>query len=420
MRISDVITRRLWVIVHRWVGLAMAGFLIVVGLTGSLLAFNTELERVFAPELFAHSRAGVPRLDLATLAERAATLVPNARVRSVTMAEPDQVSIYFEPQIDPATRQPYDLGFTELFVDPWTGAELGRRQRGDLSEGAKNLMPFIYELHWTLALGTTGQWVLGITALLWTIDCFAGVYLTFPRTPSGFWGRWRRAWAVKRTRNPVRLNFDLHRAGGLWPWALLFVFAWSSVMMNIRPVYEAVMSRLFDYQSAMESFEARRNPRETPRLNWHEAQLTGERLMAEQGALQGFAVGQRLSLMYFPGTGEYLYEVRGSRDLFERAPKGGGTSVTFDGDTGVLHELSQPTGERLGNTIESWLYALHMARIFGRPFQLLVCLLGLVVAMLSVTGIYIWLKKRAVRKGVRSRYADDFTGGVRHGDQTIS
>jgi uncharacterized iron-regulated membrane protein len=61
-----------------------------------------------------------------------------------------------------------------------------------------------------------------------------------------------------------------------------------------------------------------------------------------------------------------------------------------------------------------------MARIFGRPFQLLLCLLGLVVALLSVTGIYLWLKKRAVRKGMRSRHADEFTGGTRHGDQAQS
>jgi len=39
-----------------------------------------------------------------------------------------------------------------------------------------------------------------------------------------------------------------------------------------------------------------------------------------------------------------------------------------------------------------------MARVFGRPYQVFVCLLGLVVAMLSVTGVYIWWKKRRGRK----------------------
>ena len=36
--------RALFVWLHRWAGLAMTGFLIVVGLTGSLLAFWGEIE----------------------------------------------------------------------------------------------------------------------------------------------------------------------------------------------------------------------------------------------------------------------------------------------------------------------------------------------------------------------------------------
>ena len=53
MPMPTLIARPSWVWLHRWVGLAMAGFLVVVGLTGSLLAFDHELERVFAPQLFA-------------------------------------------------------------------------------------------------------------------------------------------------------------------------------------------------------------------------------------------------------------------------------------------------------------------------------------------------------------------------------
>ena len=48
--------RGVFVLLHRWTGLVMAGFLAVIGLTGSVLAYNTELERVFAPQLLAHPR----------------------------------------------------------------------------------------------------------------------------------------------------------------------------------------------------------------------------------------------------------------------------------------------------------------------------------------------------------------------------
>ena len=71
--------------------------------------------------------------------------------------------------------------------------------------------------------------------------------------------------------------------------------------------------------------------------------------------------------------------------------------MLFDGDTGALRQFSQPTGEHSGNTVESWLYALHMARVFGRPYQVLVSLFGLVTALLSITGVLIWWRKRRHR-----------------------
>lgn len=375
----------------------MAAFLFVAGITGSILAFNSELERVFAPQLFAEPARGMRPLDLATLAERADAIVPNGRAEIVSYADVNQVKVDFLPRIDPATNRQYNLGFDEFFIDPWTGKELGRRIRGDLSQGVVNLMPFIYDVHWTLFAGSIGQWILGSVALLWTLDCFVGFYLTLPRRSGGFWPRWRHAWWVKWRASPFRVNFDLHRASGLWLWATLFIFAWSSVMMNIRPVYERVMYALFDYESITKTFYAHAHHNETPRLNWHDALNTGQRLMAEQSRQKDFRSGQPIGLAYFAETGAYLYEVRGSRDLFERAPKGGGTAVMFDGDTGELRSFSQPTGERLGNTLESWLYALHMARIFGRAYQVFVCFLGLAVALLSFTGVYIWWKKRRVR-----------------------
>jgi uncharacterized iron-regulated membrane protein len=396
-------TRKSWVWLHRWLGLAMAIFLAIVGLTGSLLAFYPQLEHLCAPQLFAQARPGVPLLDLATLAERAQAQVPHGKVTAVYQTEVGQASIAFVPRIDPTTGVPWALGFDEYYVDPWTGDALGHRRGADLSEGLVNLPRFIYELHWELALGGFGQWLLGITALAWTLDAFNGAYLTLPRVLAGFWRRWRPAWLVRRDANALRLNFDLHRAGGLWLWPLLLVFGWSSVMMNIRPVYESVMGALSDYQSDAALFRDGARPVPEPALGWRAAQARGEQLMARAGRERGFGVGQPLSLGYFASNGAWFYEVRGSRDLFERAPKGGGTWVMFDGDTGALRQVTTPTGEHAGNTIESWLYALHMARVFGWPYRILVCVAGLVVSMLSVTGIYLWWRKRRARIAVQRR-----------------
>jgi uncharacterized iron-regulated membrane protein len=113
-------TRALWVWLHRWVGLAMAGFLIIVGLTGSLLAFYPELNRWLTPNLHPGLRAGV-EIDMAALARRAEELIPQARANRVFIASMDTVMIGMEARPgDPP------LDFDQLCLDPANGEELGR------------------------------------------------------------------------------------------------------------------------------------------------------------------------------------------------------------------------------------------------------------------------------------------------------
>ena len=401
--------RRYLIWQHRWTGLLMTVFLIVVGLTGSMLAYKFELERLINPQFFATPRPGAKPLDLATLAERAEAEEPHARVGYFSYVPArsgaDQVVIECGPRIDPATGKPYQLDFDHLFLDPWTGKELGRRHDFDTSRVNRlNLMPFIYRLHTSLALGNAGALVLGYVALVWTLDCFIGFYLTLPASKGPFWRRWKKAWWVKWRANAFRINFDLHRAGGLWVWPLLFIFAWSSVMFNLNPVYEKVTRTVFDYRSDMEfilAFHGRAIER--PKLDWRAAQARGEQLLAQQAVIHGFTIRQPFGLAYLAKQGVYSYDAITSRDF---RPHGWGTGVWLDGDTGELKHLWLPDGEHAGNTIGNWLWAFHFADVYGlRSYRFLVAVIGLLISMLSVTGVYIWWKKQLLR---RQRTAQTF------------
>jgi uncharacterized iron-regulated membrane protein len=374
----------------------MAGFLILVGVTGSLLAFYSELDHLIAPEIYATPRPGAEPLDLATLAERAEAQVPRGRVRNVWLWYPDQVLVGMTGRTDPVTGKPTDLGFGQLLLDPWTGNELGRRYWGDLSQGTINLMPFIYTLHYALALDTTGIWILGIVALAWTLDCFVGVYLTLPAGSHHFWRRWKPSWLVKRGAGVFRLNFDLHRAGGLWLWAVLLIFAWSSVYMNLwDTVYTWATRAVLEYRAPWTELADPPMARKSPLLDWRAAQAAGEMLMALEASKHGFGVETPVALSYDPKKGLYKYTVRSSLDIQDHR---GRTEVYFDGDTGDNVLVLLPTGQYAGNTVTSWIYALHMGNIFGLTWRIFVCMLGLAIVMLSATGVYIWWKKRSARR----------------------
>jgi len=401
------------VFLHRWAGLGMTIFLVIVGLTGSLLAFRTDLERLINPQLFAESKPGQTPLDLATLAEKAEALAPHARA-GYFWVERDQAVMAMRPRNDPATGKPYELDFNHLFLNPYTGKELGRRRDGDLRQGRLIVVPFIYDLHATLTMGSTGGWILGIVALIWTLDSFVGFYLTLPRGTSDFWKRWKNAWNVKWNANAFRVNFDLHRAGGLWFWLLVFVFAWSSVMLTLLPVYVPVTKALFDYRSPEDSIQGAMlpTPLDVPKLDWHQAQAAAEKLMAEQAALHGFTVTRPYGMGYIPEFGVYPYAVRSSRDI---RGHGWDTSIWVDGNTGALRDVDLPSGQHTGNTVSTWLWGLHYGDIRDwLPYRILVCLFGLVLSMLSVTGVYIWWRKRKVRRlsDARAKRLQSVNSGV--------
>lgn len=398
--------RDFWVLIHRWAGLAMAGFLVLVGVTGSLLAFLPELDHLANPKVY-QVNSGKP-LGLARLAELGLEKVPEARVDTVFYGDEGSAAWV---GVSPFPGEP-ELGFRYLRLDPVTGDEIMRFTWGSISEGVYNVMPFIYKLHFALALdGPVGTWILGICALVWTLDCFVAFYLTLPRRrkassprvplSSGkgrkrWWQRWKPAWKIRWNGGGTKLNFDLHRAGGLWLWLMLLVFAWSSVYMNLSDtVYTPVISAVTEYRAPWTELTPRDEPLQTPSLDWRQAEAIGERLMAEQAAAHGFSIERPKSLRLDRAHGVYVYNVRSSRDVHD---KRGQTQVFFDADTGELKLLLLPTGQYGGNTITTWLFALHEAAVFGLPYRIFVCLLGLTIVMLSVTGVIIWWKKRRARR----------------------
>ena len=77
---------------------------------------------------------------------------------------------------------------------------------------------------------------------------------------------------MKWKANSFRVNFDLHRAGSLWFWPLLFMFARSSVRFELLPVYEKVMHTAFSYETTEETIASvPANPIEHPCLGWIQA-----------------------------------------------------------------------------------------------------------------------------------------------------
>lgn len=398
----------------------MAAFLIISGFTGAVIAFEDELDAWLNPQLFRPAwQAGKPVLDpyqLQALAQQQAPV--GTLVDEVLFKLPEaQAASGLTERVLAFRLSPSDPSVTEtvadqLFIDPQMGGSLGARKYGESLFQRETLITFLYRLHYSLALpGKSGHLIMGIVALLWTLDTFVAFALTLPRrqaqAKTRFWHRWRPSWLVKWQASATRINFDLHRALGLWLCTVLLIFAWSSVMFNLRDqVYLPLMSKVLPFDLSWRSVPKLDQPLDRLPMPWPDAHH-----MARQ-AMQGFAQDHGLKINFEDRLrldrvrGVYMYSVHSSADLREDR---GNTAILIDAHTGDLKGWWLPTKGETGNTVSNWLGALHMGQVFGLPYRIFVCLTGLALVAISVTGVLIWSRKRAgktklkpvVRKAVK-------------------
>jgi uncharacterized iron-regulated membrane protein len=383
--------RQFWVIVHRWAGLTIALFLIVAGSTGALLPFNAELTDLTAPwRVVVPPTPNAPLLDPLTLNEAAARAAPPGyTVEGLRLnVEPHRVL-----EVGLERPEGSDLAYLNAAVDPYTGRVVRIGEWGAITEGWDQIMPFLYRLHYKLAIDDYGLWAFGIAALIWTLDCFVGFYLTLPVGRRRWWAHWGKTWRVKLpTPNSFRFNFDLHRAGGLWLWPMLLVFAWSSVGMNLREVYDPVMKAI-GAENPYEKLPKQPAPAGF-RPDWRKAYAQAHALAQREGV----AVTGEWSMFFDRDKNLYSYNFHSSRDFTD---KGGWSTILFHPDGRVARTNIADGGLGEGGA-DSWLMALHTAQVGGLAYRIFVSVLGLVITMLSVTGVVIWMRKRSARMARRA------------------
>lgn len=391
--------RQAYVRLHRWCGLTIALFIVISSLTGAALAFRDELEVMLAPQLqLVEAAPGAVFMSPYVLREKvqsqlgAGVFVPTLKLHPL----PGRALM-----LGAFATGPVPLAYNQVFVNPYDGTVLGKRHSEAISLRPANLVPFLFKLHHSLAMpGVWGTLVLGIVAVIWTLDCFVGFYLTLP--PKRPWlPKWGRAWQV-RFDAWYKTNFDLHRAAGLWLWVVLLLFAWSSVMLTLTSqVYEPVMSSVFSFDKSWRGQALLPQPLRQMPLSWPEAHQLARQRMAEFAAERGLTVDVEEQFSFDPRRGLYMYLVHSDADLRSGV---GNTGLLLDarpGLNGAVRGHWLPTRDQAGNTVSNWLGALHMGHVWGLPYRIFIALIGLVATMLSFTGTVIWWKKRKGRVSAR-------------------
>ncbi len=196
--------------------------------------------------------------------------------------------------------------------------------------------------------------------------------------------------------NAYKVNFDLHRAGSLWAWGLLLVLAFTAFSLNLyREVFFPAMSWVSDVTPSPSDLRtpAPQDRPIAPGVSFETVlplavQEAGRRGWPEPAGAVGYDRSVGLyTVQFFEPEDEHGAGGVGPRALY------------LDGQDGRVLGAREPWQGTAADIFVQAQFPVHSGRILGLPGRILVSALGLVVAMLSVTGVVIWWRKRRGRQG---------------------
>ena len=405
----------LWI--HRYTGLMMAAFLIMAGITGALLAFHDELDDIFNQRLAVVEKTQTAPLSIDTLHDKVISRYPEYGFSTMPVAiEPNRAVVFAVDKYKGDIKvEPKPL-FQEVYINPYTADIIGARDKDEWAW--RNTMWKVFWLHRELLLGDIGKLVLGIIALIWTMNCFIGFYLTLPRAVkksyvsrqepakkrASLLKRWLPAWKIRRNTNTFKLNYDVHHAFGLWLWVMLFVIAWSSVGFNLQQVYKPVMQAVVGLNGEEGKSKKADRSNEIVRSETGTANLVNKAnsidYLSKQANIAAqknrLSVTQLLGIRWVEEDQQWQLRFKTNKDI---GKKSGASSITVNAGDGSIERVNFAYQKAsFGNKADQWLSTLHMGHISHGAghlaYQIFLTLIGLAVAVLSGTGVYLWWKGR--------------------------
>ncbi|ANN77914.1 PepSY-associated TM helix domain-containing protein [Bordetella flabilis] len=363
--------RTLWIRCHRWTALCLGWVLVMSGVTGSLLVVARPLDRWLHPAYFvavtpageADARSPV---SLEALRQRLAGEF-GARA-SFTFAPPREPGDTLQVLVRAAWRG-------TLYLDPATGAEQGRR---GANEG---VVALLYGLHSALWMDQTGKAVLACAALSYLVLLMTGAILWWPR-------KWPPSLGVAFGKGWTRALFDVHRTGGVVLGLALALCIATGAYLAWRPIGGWITWLSGEPRTAAPALPAASGAAQASAA----AASLDELAARAQAALPEGAIG------YF------LYSPRLDRPLAVRMrvpddphPNGRST-VWLDPRSGAVLAIHRWNELDPGTRVNSYIYPLHTGELGGVAWQAAVAMLGLTLAALGGSGIWLWWRRRMARR----------------------
>ncbi|HUA17687.1 MAG TPA: PepSY-associated TM helix domain-containing protein [Bryobacteraceae bacterium] len=374
-RPQQVTVRKLNFQVHLWAGILLALYMIFIGVTGSVLVFRTELERLCGLNPYSSARAEGPLANLSAVAKNIRAAYPESHIVSIltpTNSSPTFVAALY-------TRQ----GRIRVACDPASGRVLGEFPT------QRNWLDILSGLHESFLLGHTGRLLNGVGAAILLLLNATGIVVWWPGIRN-----WQRALKVDWRRNWRRVNFDLHNAVGFWTLAIVTVWA-------LTGIYFGWPRQTFQFVNSLSRVISARPPSVTVPL---ESDATGASLQDMLDRARQIDPGTTLGGVDFPyGRRAPLAVLMHRRDAPGREYD---DTVYFDPYTGeYISTWRYGVNQTLGDWI-IWLQVpLHFGTYWGLGVKVIWAAAGVAIPLLTISGLLMYWNRVLRRKWKRLRKA---------------
>jgi len=362
--------KRILQTVHLWMGLLLAIPIVVIGISGSALLLQREILAWSVPAASAEGEPA-PLLQVIAAAQTAAPegATPRSIVPSLYAGAPTTINF------DTGGRPPRTL----VHVDPVSLEVLGTApvtNRGPI-------LDFLIKAHAFLMLPAwIGFPIVGWMSVALTFMAVSGLVLWWPRK-----GMWRNGFWMRKGARGLRFHVEFHHVVGFWGSVVLLVMGVSGIYLvfpeTFRKSVEAVLPTGNNFAGGEQDYAGGPSP------------------MHADGAVAAALAAMpdtRAINVQLPPNPDLPFVVHLETTAFR--PKLPPILVTLNARTGEINFIDDPRNYSIGDKFLNLQHALHFGIGLGWVWKVLVFISGILPLALGITGLMIWLKRRAAKRPV--------------------
>lgn len=366
---------------HKIIGLFLGLVFVLIGLSGSILAFREDIDERLNYSLM--RVASPPNASFKIISEiysSAIQAIPkDAKVERLMMPRHKNAAAILTYIVETDDLDSY---FYEVFINPYTAKVTGQRLKihGE-DQFSQPIIQILIAFHWTLLLGANNAYLIGFIGIFFFFSVFAGLYLWWPKNKN-----WQTGLTVKWRASPERTTYDLHKTIGFYGAAFLIIMTATGVAMIFKPATQKVTS-LFSIVSGEPNFGKSKPSAQ------HEPIHITQAIVIANGVFKDGKIFS-VSLPNSP-TGVFIVG-----KMLDSEPNKSRTyrNVSIDQYSGEILQIQDPDNFTAGEKLFEWLFPVHTGEIFGEYGRPVLLLIGLLPLALFTTGLMRWRQKRHSRK----------------------